>query len=385
MRILHVNPTAGLAYGGPVVWVFEASAVLAEQGVKSVLLTADEPESEDIRLSPMETVGVGPGTMGAFAKCDALPQWIEDHAKEFDVVVFHAIFTHSAWAGHKAAVRAGLPYVVFTHGMLDPWFNQQYPLKKIKKQLTWRTGPYPLLRDANRVIFTNEPEKRLAAESFSPFEVKPAVIRFGTGAPQFDQSAADSALLAAMPELEGRRYFLYLSRIHPKKGADILVDAYADVLGESDEWRLVVAGPEEPGFGEGVRRRVKDRGLQDRILFPGLVRGDLKWGLLSRAEAFVLPSHQENFGIVIAESLAVGRPVFITPQVNIWEQVEQGGGGLVRPDTREGAAAMLRGWLEMAPEAQAEMSRRAKALFQSSFDVRQSAKDFYAVAKECVC
>jgi glycosyltransferase involved in cell wall biosynthesis len=384
MRILHVNPTAGLAYGGPVVWVFEASAVMAEQGIKNVLLTADAPDSEAVRMSLMETVGVGPGTMGAFAKCDALPQWIEDHAAEFDLVVFHAIFTHSSWAGHKAALRAGLPYAVFTHGMLDPWFNRQYPLKRLKKQLTWRTGPYPLLKNAKRVIFTNEPEKRLAAESFSPYQVNPAVIRFGTGAPRFDQAAAEMALNEALPELDGRRYFLYLSRIHPKKGADLLVEAYADVVGDDDEWRLVVAGPEEPGFGEEVRRRVKVRGLQDRVLFPGLVRGDLKWGLMSRAEAFVLPSHQENFGLVIAESLAVGRPVFITPQVNIWEQVEKGGGGLVRPDTREGACAMLRDWQAMPPEAQAEMSQRAKRIFADCFEVRNSAADFAAVAKECL-
>lgn len=384
MRILHVNPTAALAYGGPVVWVFEASAVLEEQGVKSVLLTADAPDSEAVRLSPMETVGVGPGTMGAFAKCEALPKWIEDHASEFDLVVFHAIFTHSAWAGHKAAKRAGLPYAVFTHGMLDPWFNRQYPLKKLKKQLTWRTGPFPLLRDAKRVIFTNEPEKRLAAQSFTPFEVKPAVIRFGVGRPVFDQAAADAALSESLPELEGRRFFLYLSRIHPKKGADLLVDAYADVVGEDDEWRLVIAGPEESDFGAQVRQRVKERGLEHRIIFPGLVRGDLKWGLMSRAEAFVLPSHQENFGLVIAESLAVGRPVFITPQVNIYEQVEQGGGGLVRPDTREGASSMLRDWLSMPPEAQAQMSQNAQHIFNTSFEVRNSADDFLATAKECL-
>ncbi len=379
MRILHVNPTADRAYGGPVHWTFESSAVLKEMGVRSVLLTADAPDSEAIRTAPMEAVGTGPGSMGAFAHCPALPRWIAGHASEFDAVIFHAIFTHGTWAGWKAARQAGLPFFAFPHGMLDPWFNQRVPMKRLKKQATWSWGTYPALRESDRVLFTNEPERELAEKSFRPYRVRPAVIRYGASRPAFDSEGARAEMLAALPELAGRRYFLFLSRLHHKKGVDLLIQAYADVVGRDDGWRLVAAGPVEPGYGEEMRRIAAELGIEDRVLFPGMARGGLKWGLLQDSEALALPSHQENFGIALAESMAVGRPVLITPQVNIWREVEAAGSGFVAPDTREGAGELLRRCLQLSEAEREEMSRRSIQAFEERFNVRRSAEDFLAV------
>jgi glycosyltransferase involved in cell wall biosynthesis len=379
MRILHINPTADRAYGGPVHWTFESSAILKERGVRSVLLTADAPDSEAIRTAPMEAVGVGPGSMGAFAHCPALPRWIREHASEFDAVVFHAIFTHGTWSGWKAARDCGLPFFAFPHGMLDPWFNKRYPLKRLKKQATWSWGTYPALRESDRVLFTNEPERELAEKSFRPYRVRPAVIRYGARRPNFDPEAARAEMLAALPELQGRRYFLFLSRIHPKKGVDILIQGYADAIGQDDGWRLVVAGPAEPGYGEAMRKIAEGLGLKERVLFPGMVKGGLKWGLMQDSEALALTSHQENFGIALAESMAVGRPVLITPGVNIWREVEASGSGFSAPDTREGAGELLRRCLSLSDEERAEMSRRAERAFEERFNVVRSAEDFLAV------
>jgi glycosyltransferase involved in cell wall biosynthesis len=110
-------------------------------------------------------------------------------------------------------------------------------------------------------------------------------------------------------------------------------------------------------------------GVSDRVTWPGMLRGDMKWGAFYAAEAFILPSHQENFGIAVAEALGCGRPVLISDKVNIWREVQSHGAGIVASDTEEGTLKLLREWLSLTSDQRSTMGRNARALFEERFTV----------------
>jgi glycosyltransferase involved in cell wall biosynthesis len=137
---------------------------------------------------------------------------------------------------------------------------------------------------------------------------------------------------------------------------------------------LVIAGPDQLGMQAQLMKLSERLGIGGRVYWPGLIRGDLKWGALRACEAFVLPSHQENFGISVVEALAAGRPVLISNQVNIWEQIEADRVGLVDEDTLEGAARLLRRWLELPAAERGAMAMRARPCFLARYTMNRTAK-----------
>src|ERR1019366_7095808 len=139
----------------------------------------------------------------------------------------HGLWQYHGLAVHRALQRAGSPpYVVFSHGMLDPWFKHRYPLKHLKKSAYWWPFERRVLCDAAAVLFTCEEERRLARTSFPGSSYQEQVVAFGTAAPPENISAQRAAFFDHTPAVRDRRYWLFLGRIHPKKGVDLLIDAY---------------------------------------------------------------------------------------------------------------------------------------------------------------
>jgi glycosyltransferase involved in cell wall biosynthesis len=174
--------------------------------------------------------------------------------------------------------------------------------------------------------------------------------------------------LQRFPHLRGKRLLLFLSRIHPKKGVDLLIEAFAAVASSDPRLQLVIAGPDQLGWQAALQRQAAELGIAERITWAGMLSGDLKWGAFRCAELFCLPSHQENFGIVVSEALACGLPVAIAGPVNISAEVAAARAGLVHADTTSGTTAALRQWLALPAAEQAQMGRRGAQLFADSFD-----------------
>ncbi len=167
-----------------------------------------------------------------------------------------------------------------------------------------------------------------------------------------------------------------------KKGCDLLIDAFAQAASSDPALHLVMAGPDQSGLQARLAQRARALGIADRITWTGMVAGDLKWGAFRASEAFVLPSHQENFGIAVAEALACGVPVLISDKVNIWREIEADRAGLVAPDTLDGTRGLLRTWLALSePEKQA-MSARAARCFAERFEITEAAKSLIRVLSE---
>ena len=370
MKLLHVIPSLSPATGGTAEALRQLAAVSPEAGVETEIICLDAPGSDWIG-SFAATVHALDWRGGKYGRSPQLREWLADNLARFDGVVAHGIWTYPTLAAARAC-RGRVPYAVFTHGMLDPWFQRRYPLKHLKKRLYWPLQ-YPALRDAKAVLFTCRMESELAPRSFRPNQWASLVVPFGTNPPPQEGPAQRAAFQAALPQLAGRRFLLFLSRVHEKKGCDLLVEAFASVAAGQPEVDLIIAGPDQTGLQASLMARAEKLGVGGRVHWPGMLTGHAKWGALRACEAMVLPSHQENFGVVVAEALACGRPALISDQVNIWREIKESGAGLVEPDTLEGTRSLLTRWFALSGPERAAMSERALPAFAAQFSMRNCA------------
>lgn len=346
------------------------------------VLTLDAPNEPWIaKFSlPVPVHALGPSRFN-YAYCPYLLDWLKQHHHLYDAVIVHGIWQYHSFAVWQALRHTKTPYFVFTHGMLDPWFKRQYPLKHLKKWLYWPWAEYRVLRDARAVLFTCEEERLLARQSFWLYRCREAVVNYGTARPPLEEARQREAFYQAFPALRGKPLLLFLSRIHPKKGCDLLIEAFSQAA-KNCEHVLVMAGPDQVGWQAELQQQAQALGIADRIIWPGMLIGDLKWGAFAAAEAFVLPSHQENFGIAVAEALACGKPVLIAKPINIWREIVEDQAGLVEDDTLDGTLRLLQRWLALSPDEQLQMAVHARQCFEERFTIERTAESFLGVVRE---
>jgi glycosyltransferase involved in cell wall biosynthesis len=368
LKILHVISSANPSSGGPLEGVRQRGIHLQQDGHTVEIVTSDDPKESFVKEFPLPVHALGPSSSG-YGYNGKLVPWLKENASRFDAVIVNGLWQYHSFGAWRALRNARVPYFVFTHGMLDPWFKRTYPLKHLKKWIYWPLAEYRVLRDAQAVLFTSEEERLLARKSFWLYRANEHVIAYGTTPPPNDAAQLRERFLAANPELRGRRVLLFLSRIHVKKGCDLLIRALAGFAATQPALHLVVAGPDQTGWVQALQQLAHRLGVSDRVTWPGMLRGDMKWGAFYAAEAFILPSHQENFGIAVAEALGCGRAVLISDKVNIWREVQSHGAGIVAPDTEEGTLKLLREWLSLTSDQRSTMGRNARALFEERFTV----------------
>lgn len=381
MKILHLLSTIDPRAGGPTEGVRQSGLSLKSMGHEVEVVTLDDPDAPWLEAFPLTVHALGP-SKGNYCMCPRLVPWLREHAARFDAVIVNGLWQYHSYGTWKALRGIGVPYYVFPHGMLDPWFKRTYPLKHLKKWLYWPWAEYRVLRDAERVLFTAEEERVLARESFSLYRANEEVVAFGTNPPPTDASALRAHFLAQHPQLAGKRLILFLGRIHEKKGCDLLIEAFASVRDFDPRAHLVMAGPDGGEWQAQLQTLAEKLGIADRITWTGMLGGDMKWGAFHASDAFALPSHQENFGIAVAEALGCSLPVLISDKVNIWREVQTDGAGIVGTDTVEGTANMLRAWLTMHPADAAKMRTQALATFTKRFTVDAMSHDLVRVLRQ---
>ncbi len=378
MKVLHVIGSLSPREGGPPEVTRQLARSYAECGDTMEVLCQDPPGSLFLNDVPCPVHALGQRLIGRYGLSPKLWSWLARNVSRFDAIVMQGIWTFPGVAVRATARKAGVPYGIFPHGALDPWFNKKYPVKHFKKLLYWPIQ-YPVLRDAKAVFFTSKLEPDLAKTSFAPNEWNTVIFPNGIYEPASDPAETIETFYESSPSLRRRRYFLYLARIHEKKGCDLLLKAFARIATTETDLDLVIAGPDQDGYKAILQRMTKDLGLKERIVWPGIIADDLKWGALRAAEAFILPSHQENFGIAVVESLAAHRPVLISNQVNIWPDIENAQVGLVDDDTLEGTERLMRKWLAMPQVERDAMSARTYPFFLSRYSMKNGARAINAV------
>ncbi len=297
-----------------------------------------------------------------------------------------ALLVRGLWQFHvvvavMALRRVPRRYFVFVHGMLDPWFSQGAPFKHLKKALFWRAVQHRFLQGAEAVLFTTEEERAVARGVFHPWGLRERVVSYGTLPPNQAEAAAQrEAFCRKHPNLNGRKFLIFLGRLHPKKGCENLIDAFCAMrAGCFDD--LVFAGSGSAAYIANLKLRASRTCLCGRIHFPGMLEGEEKWGALRSAEVFVLPSFQENFGIAVAEALACGTPVLISNKVNTHREIAADEAGFVDDPTAEGVSRLLKRFCALSHEERRLMRDKAAECFRKRYNLERNIADLEAVLR----
>jgi len=350
MRVLHVIPSLAEQSGGPAAAIVPMCRALQTQGIEPLIVTTNEgrPQADTEDLLDFEGVPVRffPVQLGASYKYSRpLATWLGKNVKDFDLVHVHAVFNHAPVAAARACRGAGVPYVVRPLGTLDPWSMKQKP---VRKRLFWFLFAKRLLAAAAAVHYTAAAEKT-ATEAYLGMN-HGYVVPLGVN---LNGSTHDDSVANYFPELAREPYILSLSRLHPKKRLDELIEAFQS-LGDQ-RWRLVIAGDGPADYLSFLNQKARG---SERISFTGWVEGKRKEALMRGASLFVLPSRHENFGLSVVEAMACGVPVMVTPQVNLAREIDSAQAGWVV------AFKELSNGLAVVMEDNGERLRRGKIAYE---------------------
>ena len=308
MKVLHVIPSVDERSGGPATAIVPMCRALMQQGIDVLLLTTTAGLAAEVRHGEvLDHKGVPAiffqAQLGeSFKYSRPLSSWLRSNIQSFGLAHIHAVFNHSSVSAAHVCQKARVPYVVRPLGTLDPWSMTQ---KSLRKRLFWQISGKGILDNAAAVHYTSEAEKLSTESSLG--------LNHGRVIPLGVETGASNGRLDRDP------YVLVLSRLHPKKGLDVLIDAFLSLVqrAQFSQWRLVIAGD---GPSEYVSM-LKAKAADDRIKFTGWLDGDEKNAVLSGASLLVLPSHQENFGLCVMEALAHSVPVLVSPNVNLAPEI----------------------------------------------------------------
>ncbi len=377
IKVLHVVAGMNPELGGVSKAVRMIMAGLSDLNISSEVVTIDSPDAPYLENDtfPIHAVGVG---KTPWSYNPNLLKWLEADIERFDIVIVHGLWLYTSYVVRRVVSllrnknRIAPGFFVMPHGMLDPYF-QKAPgrrLKAMRNWIFWKVIERKVLQEANGILFTCEMEKILAKKTFTPYQPKKElVVGLGVENPPVFSEAMREAFKIKTDFNTNLPYLLYIGRIHEKKGIDILINAYLNLkLLNTILPLLVIAGPGiETEYG---RRHIQQLASKSSdIRFVGMLTGDAKWGAFYGCEAFVLPSHQENFGIAVAEALACGKPVLISNQVNIWKEIADSGAGLVADDKESKIQEMLADWLHLSNDEKKIMGVRAKSCFENHFAI----------------
>ena len=359
LRVVHYLGGVSLAAGGVTRAVLDVLEVLADHGADVTLLTNDAADvpAEWSEPGRPRVIDLGPLNVRG-GRLDA-PQLrrVGEAIQHADAVHLHGVWEAANAQVAAVAFKLRVPYVLSTHGMLDDWSMNQSLAKRLKKEAYLRTVGRRFVGRAAAVHCTAEDERRQVAPRLRgrPVIVLPYAVDLD---PFRDLPGPAEARAKLLPE-SSATWLLFLSRIHPKKQLDKLIDALALLRKDGRDVRLAVAGTGEEAYGKQLQERAKDAGVSEQIAWLGLVTGTAKVSLYEAADVFVLPTSQENFGLVLTESLACGTPVVTTRGTDIWREVEAAGGVVTTAEPADLAAAIST--LLDDPNELAERGRRGRA------------------------
>lgn len=383
MKILQIIPAVSLIYGGPSQMIRGLSAALARENVEVTILTTDA--NGDVGQPPLDVplnklISVN-GYQICYFRCSpfrrykfslGLLQWLAQYGKEYDLAHIHSLFSPVSTAAAIVARNINLPYILRPLGTLDPADLQK---KKQLKQIYAALWEATNLAKAAGIHFTSQEEARIS-HRFGR-KTRDIIVPLGV---ELSGDLPTTGLARQKWNIEPDiPLILFMSRIDPKKGFDLLVPALATLQSEGVDFHFVLAGSnfQNLDYERSVVRMVEETGLRSRTTITGFVKGEDKLALLQDADLFVLPSYYENFGIAVAEAMLAGLPVLISNKVYIWDAIQAADAGWVAQCDREDITEKLRSALQH-PEGQKYKGENARKLALNRYSWDAIAKQMKA-------
>lgn len=365
MRVCHVVASVNRNIGGPAVSVPRLATALAARGVVTRLATLDYPEHGPQTPAPgaaLSSLPAGLLTRPLRGWSPAFHRHLRSLAQDgLDVLHNHGLWMFPNHYARQVADAANLPLVISPRGMVEQWSLGR---SRWKKWLVWHAFERTNL--AHAALFHATSDEEVASIRALGFRQPIAMIPNGIEIPEAG-AAGDRALLEQkFPELCNRRWLLFLSRLHPKKGVLELLRVWQRLHAQFPDWQLVLAGPDLDGYRATVDAAMGELGLASRVTLTGMLAGELKTSAWAGAELFVLPTYSENFGISVAEALAHGCPVLTTRGAPWRGLTEQRCGWWIEMNEGELAAALAAA-LALPAGERATMGGRGRAWMARDF------------------
>jgi len=347
MKILHVIADLNPSSGGPPKAALETCQSLVREGQQVTLFTTNLVDGGTSNVPLGEAVNVE-GVNIYYFPCGKFRKWpvsipmaraIRENINNFDIVEIHGLYLFPSVVTAYYCRKYKIPYLILPHGSLDPFLRKKGRLKKAIYHLLIEKRN---LNNAAAIHYTAEEEKNLAHSALK-IRAPALVVPLGLNTNEYSQLPKRNSFRSKYPEVGDKLILLSLGRINFKKGFDLLTKAFGQVAQLRPDARLVIAGPEDTGYGDQVRRWLAEFGVLDKTIFTGMLSGREKLAALADADIFVLPSYTENFGIALVEAMACGLPVITTYKVNIWREIAQAGAGeIIHCDPDELKNAMIK-------------------------------------------
>ncbi len=351
-------------FGGPITAVKKLGGVLADRGHEvSYWATGDGHEEGSVTKG---LVRVYPyGWPSSWRRSKGLVQGLSEAVHSIDIMHVSELWLHSTYAASRVAVAYGVPYILRPAGCLEPWRLKNGYWKSLKKRLYIELLGRTVIDNAAclQAVSMQEADGFRLAGHHNPV----AVVPNGVDKDLFDDGDKGEAD-AYWPQLKGRPVVLFMSRLSPEKGLDLLIPLWADLV-KRPSYRdaiLVIAGPDYRGYEKAVNKMIRRYNLASHTLVTGMIQGHRKHALLWRSDIFVLPSYSENFGIVVAEALACGTPVVTTTRTP-WQQIHEiNAGRWVSPD-KTSLAVAVQELLDLSESQRREMGQRGRAMVEREY------------------
>ncbi|MGL5080764.1 MAG: glycosyltransferase [Microcoleaceae cyanobacterium] len=366
-RICQVVASINEYTGGPALTVTSLAETLAKNGVESHLLTLDYPQygqqviASNVHLHSFQANQLTRSIRGfhidAHYTLDALA------STGLDLIHNHGLWMFPNFYARQSALKHNLPLVISTHGMLNSWSLR---FRHLKKRVAWLFYEYNNL--SNAVLFHATSFEELLAIRQLGFSQPIAVIPNGVCVYDHSLILERSILTQTFPKLKNKKWLLFLSRVHPKKGLENLLAVWKLVGPLFKDWHLVIAGPSAVDYLEKLKKLTVEFEIEQQVTFTGMLTGQLKQAALANADLFVLPTYSENFGVAIAEALAYKVPV-ITTQGAPWQELLTYECGWWIKNTQQELSIALTEAMKMSHQDRRLMGVRGRELVISKYSL----------------
>lgn len=389
MKILFIIPAylPAYRYGGPIKSVHEIARQLVTLGEDVTVFTtcADGENNLDVPLATrvdIDGVKVYYFPMGkprSYFRSPAMAKELMDRVSEFDLAHINWIYVDSTRIAARECLRQGVPYILAPRGMLD---KQAIAMKgTLKKKIYLQIFEKKHLKNASTLHFTSYGERGQAfAGGWNKFS---DVVYNGLDLDAYPINHSSDEFFRKFAYISGKKIVLFLGRINYIKGLDLLVSSWSTIVASNPNAHLVIAGPDDDGYGEKIKQQLNEAGISKSVTFTGMLLGSEKLAVLAAANLFVASSYLESFGMAIIEALAMKKTVVITDRVNIHKEISAANAGLVVPCD---PGALAEAVLELLHDDKRceEMGCAGRLLVEEKFTWRSSALKLQGIFKRIV-
>ncbi|BAQ60092.1 glycosyltransferase [Geminocystis sp. NIES-3708] len=385
MKILVVIPSVGSVYGGPSKSVVELTKAIGIQGIEVDIVTTtangdhqlDVPLLTWIRENEYRIQYFPYISQGDYKFSFKLTKWLYAHVKDYNLVHTNAIFSLTNIPAYWACQKYNIPYLITPRGMLQSW---ALSYKAGKKKIYYSLLEKPAINRSNGIQILATAEK----DEVQALNLKPPlfIIPNGVNKENFENLPSSSLFLEQFPEAKNKQLILFLGRIDPKKGLDLLAPAFANVHQKFSNIHLIIAGPDNVGYLTTAKKYFQDLDCLSAVTFTGILTGEIKYSALSAANIYVAPSYSEGFSMSILEGMASGLPCIFTTGCNFPEAGEANAAYVV--DINSGSIEKALITCLENPEEAKKMGDRAKEFIFDNYTWDKIAKKLIKVYQKII-